>query len=48
MDHSPNSSTLPSVEEHPHRGFETVICYQVSIDHRGFADNSGTIDAGDV
>lgn len=37
------------VEEHPHRGFETVtIAYQGSVDHRDSAGNSGTIDPGDV
>jgi redox-sensitive bicupin YhaK (pirin superfamily) len=37
------------VEEHPHRGFETVtISYQGSVDHRDSAGNSGTIDPGDV
>lgn len=37
------------VEEHPHRGFETVtIAYQGSVDHRDSAGNSGTIHPGDV
>ncbi|MGD0647620.1 MAG: pirin family protein [Acidobacteriaceae bacterium] len=37
------------VEEHPHRGFETVtISYQGSIDHRDSGGNSGTVNAGDV
>ena len=37
------------VEEHPHRGFETVtIAYQGSVDHRDSAGNSGTIEPGDV
>jgi quercetin 2,3-dioxygenase len=37
------------VDEHPHRGFETVtIAYQGSVDHRDSAGNSGTIEAGDV
>ena len=37
------------VDEHPHRGFETVtIAYQGSVDHRDSAGNSGTIHAGDV
>lgn len=37
------------VEEHPHRGFETVtIAYQGSVDHRDSAGNSGTINPGDV
>ena len=43
-------STRPrGVEEHPHRGFETVtIAYQGSVDHRDSGGNSGTIDPGDV
>lgn len=37
------------VDEHPHRGFETVtIAYQGSVDHRDSAGNSGTITPGDV
>jgi redox-sensitive bicupin YhaK (pirin superfamily) len=37
------------VEEHPHRGFETVsIAYAGSVDHRDSAGNSGAIHAGDV
>ena len=37
------------VEEHPHRGFETVtISYAGSVDHRDSAGNSGTINPGDV
>lgn len=37
------------VEQHPHRGFETVtISYQGSVDHRDSSGNSGTINAGDV
>lgn len=37
------------VEEHPHRGFETVtIAYQGTVDHRDSAGNSGTINPGDV
>lgn len=37
------------VDEHPHRGFETVtIAYQGSVDHRDSAGNSGTIRPGDV
>jgi redox-sensitive bicupin YhaK (pirin superfamily) len=37
------------VEEHPHRGFETVtISYQGSVDHRDSSGNSGTINPGDV
>jgi quercetin 2,3-dioxygenase len=43
-------STRPrGVDEHPHRGFETVtIAYQGSVDHRDSAGNSGTIHPGDV
>jgi|ERR1700733_278591 len=37
------------VEEHPHRGFETVtISYQRSVEHRDSGGNSGTINPGDV
>ena len=37
------------VDEHPHRGFETVtIAYQGSVDHRDSGGNSGTIHPGDV
>src|SRR5882762_7748994 len=37
------------VDEHPHRGFETVtIAYQGSVEHRDSAGNSGTIGPGDV
>ncbi len=37
------------VDEHPHRGFETVtIAYQGAVDHRDSAGNSGTIRPGDV
>jgi quercetin 2,3-dioxygenase len=37
------------VEEHPHRGFETVtIAYQGAVEHRDSAGNSGTIHPGDV
>ena len=37
------------VEEHPHRGFETVtISYQGSVDHRDSGGNSGTIHPGDA
>jgi hypothetical protein len=43
-------STRPrGVDEHPHRGFETVtIAYQGSVDHRDSAGNAGTIHPGDV
>jgi redox-sensitive bicupin YhaK (pirin superfamily) len=37
------------VDEHPHRGFETItIAYQGSVDHRDSAGNAGTIHPGDV
>ncbi|MGH9357141.1 MAG: pirin family protein, partial [Terriglobia bacterium] len=37
------------VEEHPHRGFETVtISYQGSVDHRDSGGNAGAITPGDV
>lgn len=37
------------VEDHPHRGFETVtIVYQGRLDHRDSAGNHGTIGPGDV
>jgi redox-sensitive bicupin YhaK (pirin superfamily) len=37
------------VEQHPHRGFETVtIVYQGALEHRDSAGNSGRIGPGDV
>lgn len=37
------------VDEHPHRGFETVtIVYQGALEHRDSSGNSGTIFPGDV
>src|SRR5215472_4760297 len=37
------------VEQHPHRGFETVtIAYQGAVQHRDSAGNSGVIFPGDV
>jgi quercetin 2,3-dioxygenase len=37
------------VEEHPHRGFETVtIVYQGELEHRDSAGNHGAIGPGDV
>lgn len=45
----PPSDRPRGVEEHPHRGFETVtIAYQGSVDHRDSAGNAGTIGPGDV
>nr|MCU0733669.1 pirin family protein [Hyphomonas sp.] len=47
--HFPPSNKPRGVDEHPHRGFETVtIAYQGSVDHRDSAGNSGTIHPGDV
>ena len=45
-----NPSDQPrGVDEHPHRGFETVtISYAGSVDHRDSAGNSVTINPGDV
>ncbi|MBT9333220.1 pirin family protein [Paracidobacterium acidisoli] len=43
------SSRARGVDEHPHRGFETVtISWQGAVDHRDSAGNSGTIYPGDV
>jgi redox-sensitive bicupin YhaK (pirin superfamily) len=37
------------VDEHPHRGFETVtIAYQGAVEHRDSGGNSGVIYPGDV
>jgi len=37
------------VDQHPHRGFETVtIAYQGALEHRDSSGNSGTIGPGDV
>lgn len=45
----PPSDRPRGVEEHPHRGFETVtIAYQGSVDHRDSAGNAGAIGPGDV
>jgi redox-sensitive bicupin YhaK (pirin superfamily) len=43
-------SARPSgVDEHPHRGFETVtIAYQGALEHRDSGGHSGTIGPGDV
>ena len=54
LDHAGPASFDPSdfprgVEEHPHRGFETVtIVYQGEVEHRDNAGNSGKIGPGDV
>lgn len=43
------SSRPRGVEQHPHRGFETVtIVYQGEVEHSDSAGNSGTIGPGDV
>jgi quercetin 2,3-dioxygenase len=43
------SDTPRGVEQHPHRGFETVtIVYQGEVEHRDNAGNSGKIGPGDV
>lgn len=47
--HFAPSNKPRGVEEHPHRGFETVtISYQGSVDHRDSAGHAGTIHPGDV
>lgn len=54
LDYAAPSYFLPSdkprgVEEHPHRGFETVtIAYQGALEHRDSGGNAGKIAAGDV
>ena len=49
-DFPPSDSDEPrGVDEHPHRGFETVtIVYHGALEHRDSAGNSGTIGPGDV
>jgi redox-sensitive bicupin YhaK (pirin superfamily) len=43
------SAAPRGVEEHPHRGFETVtIVYQGELEHRDSAGNQGAIGPGDV
>jgi quercetin 2,3-dioxygenase len=43
------STTPRGVDEHPHRGFETVtIAYQGAVEHRDSGGHSGTIYPGDV
>lgn len=45
----PPSQAPRGVEEHPHRGFETVtIVYQGELEHRDSAGNRGAIGPGDV
>jgi hypothetical protein len=45
----PPSSAPRGVEQHPHRGFETVtIVYQGEVEHRDTAGNQGRIGPGDV
>ena len=45
----PPSSKPRGVEQHPHRGFETVtIVYQGEVEHRDTAGNQGRIGPGDV
>jgi len=54
LDHAGPTSIEPGnhqkgVDEHPHRGFETVsIVYQGELEHRDSAGNSGRIGPGDV
>ncbi len=48
MDFAPSEEPR-GVDEHPHRGFETVtIVYQGELEHRDSAGNSGSIGPGDV
>jgi len=45
----PPSDTPKGVDEHPHRGFETVsIVYQGALEHRDSAGNYGKLFEGDV
>lgn len=45
----PPSSEPRGVEQHPHRGFETVtIVYKGEVEHRDTAGNQGRIGPGDV
>jgi len=47
--HFPPSDTPRGVEQHPHRGFETVtIVYQGELEHRDSAGHHGSIGPGDV
>jgi len=48
MEFPPTKQAL-GVDEHPHRGFETVtIVYQGELEHRDSAGNHGSIGPGDV
>jgi len=48
MEFPPTNQAL-GVDEHPHRGFETVtIVYQGELEHRDSAGNHGSIGPGDV
>ncbi|HVM46934.1 MAG TPA: pirin family protein [Candidatus Acidoferrum sp.] len=45
----PPADTPRGVDEHPHRGFETVtILYQGELEHRDSAGNHGSLGPGDV
>jgi quercetin 2,3-dioxygenase len=45
----PPSATPRGVDQHPHKGFETVtILYQGELEHRDSAGNRGSLEAGDV
>lgn len=45
----PPSDVPKGVDEHPHRGFETVtILYEGALEHRDSAGNRGKLFAGDV
>ena len=54
LDHHGPMQVQPSenpkgVDEHPHRGFETVtIVYEAALEHRDSAGNRGKLFAGDV
>jgi len=54
LDYAGPTEVAPShrprgVEEHPHRGFETVtIAYQGAVEHRDSGGNSGIVRPGDV
>lgn len=48
-DFSPSDDGPRGVEQHPHRGFETVtIVYSGEVEHRDTAGNTGKIGPGDV